>query len=82
MLALLAFLGLILATVLVTLHYLLRVSAAQAAIEASTRMRRQIYIHSYRLGSLAFRASDQVRRSAYLPGILRPFTTHFIIGSP
>src|SRR5205085_8680467 len=36
--------------------YLMRVMAARAVIEASTRLRRAVYHHTFRLGTLAFRA--------------------------
>ena len=38
------------------LAYLMHEAAARATIEAATRLRRAVYHHSYRLGTLAFRA--------------------------
>jgi ATP-binding cassette subfamily B protein len=49
-------LAVILALLRAALMYLLHYSAARATIEAATRLRRAIYHHTFRLGTLAFRA--------------------------
>ncbi len=49
-------LGVTLALVRAVLLFVLDVSAATATLEAATRMRRAIYHHTYRLGTLAIRA--------------------------
>lgn len=52
----LAVLAIVLAFVRATLMALMTYMAARATIEATTRMRRAVYHHTYRLGTLAFRA--------------------------
>ncbi len=49
-------LGLLLAMLGAGATYLMREMAAEATIEASTRLRRAVYLHTFRLGTLAFRA--------------------------
>jgi ATP-binding cassette subfamily B protein len=46
----------VLALVRAALLYVLNYSAARATVEAATRLRRAIYHHTFRLGTLAFRA--------------------------
>ncbi|HEY7424217.1 MAG TPA: ABC transporter ATP-binding protein [Gemmataceae bacterium] len=48
--------GVVLALLGALLTLLMREMAAQAAIEAATRLRRVVYHHTFRLGTLAFRA--------------------------
>ncbi len=48
--------GIVLAILGAALMLLLREMAAQASIEAATRLRRAVYHHTFRLGTLAFRA--------------------------
>ena len=48
--------GIILALLGAALILLMREMAAQATIEAATRLRRAVYHHTFRLGTLAFRA--------------------------
>ncbi len=48
--------GILLAILGAGLMLLMREMAAQAAIEAATRLRRAVYHHTFRLGTLAFRA--------------------------
>jgi ATP-binding cassette subfamily B protein len=52
----LALLAIILVLLLGVLAFLLQVLAARASIEATTRLRRAVYHHTFRLGTLAFRA--------------------------
>ncbi len=52
----LAILALVLALARAVLMFVLSYSAARATVEAATRLRRAIYHHTYRLGTLAFRA--------------------------
>ncbi len=49
-------LGLLLAVLEALAAYLMREMAARATIEASNRLRRAVYLHTFRLGTLAFRA--------------------------
>jgi ATP-binding cassette subfamily B protein len=49
-------LALLLALLRAALMFVLNYSAARATIEAATRLRRAIYHHTFRLGTLAFRA--------------------------
>ncbi len=48
--------GIVLALLGAALMLLMREMAAQATIEAATRLRRAVYHHTFRLGTLAFRA--------------------------
>lgn len=48
--------GVALAFLRVLLMYVLNTAAARASIEASNRLRRAVYHHTYRLGRLAFRS--------------------------
>ena len=48
--------GIVLAILGAALMLLMREMAAQATIEAATRLRRAVYHHTFRLGTLAFRA--------------------------
>src|SRR5581483_8145599 len=48
--------ALVLALLGAALTYLMREMAARAVIEATTRLRRAVYHHTFRLGTLAFRA--------------------------
>ncbi len=48
--------GIVLAMLGAALMLLMREMAAQATIEAATRLRRAVYHHTFRLGTLAFRA--------------------------
>ncbi|HEY7330921.1 MAG TPA: ABC transporter ATP-binding protein [Gemmataceae bacterium] len=48
--------GVLLALLGATLMLLMREMAARASIEAATRLRRAVYHHTFRLGTLAFRA--------------------------
>jgi ATP-binding cassette subfamily B protein len=52
----LALVALLLALVRALLMFVVHYNAARATIEAATRLRRAIYHHTYRLGTLAFRA--------------------------
>jgi ATP-binding cassette subfamily B protein len=49
-------LAIVLAFFWATAMYLMREMAARAVIEAATRLRRAVYHHTFRLGTLAFRA--------------------------
>lgn len=49
-------LGFVLALLMALAEYLMREMAARATIEASNRLRRAVYLHTFRLGTLAFRA--------------------------
>jgi ATP-binding cassette subfamily B protein len=48
--------ALVLALVRAALSFVMREAAARASIEAATRLRRAVYHHTFRLGTLAFRA--------------------------
>jgi ATP-binding cassette subfamily B protein len=48
--------GLLLAVLRAGLAFVMREAAARATIEAATRLRKAVYTHTYRLGTLAFRA--------------------------
>jgi ATP-binding cassette subfamily B protein len=48
--------ALVLALVRAVLSFVMRMAAARACIEAATRLRRAVYHHTFRLGTLAFRA--------------------------
>jgi ATP-binding cassette subfamily B protein len=48
--------GLVLALLRAVLAFVMREAAAQASVEAATRLRRAVYHHTFRLGTLAFRA--------------------------
>jgi ATP-binding cassette subfamily B protein len=48
--------ALLLAILGMVFTWLMRRAAARAAIEASTRLRKAVYVHTFRLGTLAFRA--------------------------
>ncbi len=66
--------GIVLGLLGALLTLLMREMAARATIEAATRLRRAVYHHTFRLGTLAFRPWDQPRPSASSPGTLRPST--------
>jgi ATP-binding cassette subfamily B protein len=48
--------ALVLTLLLAVLGYVMRAEAARASVEAATRLRRAVYHHTFRLGTLAFRA--------------------------
>jgi ATP-binding cassette subfamily B protein len=48
--------GLVLVLLRAVLSFVMRESAARATVEAGTRLRKAVYTHTYRLGTLAFRA--------------------------
>lgn len=48
--------GLLLVLLMALSEFLMREMAARATIEASNRLRRAVYLHTFRLGTLAFRA--------------------------
>ncbi len=48
--------ALVLAVARAVLSFVMRMAAARACVEAATRLRRAVYHHTFRLGTLAFRA--------------------------
>jgi len=57
------------------LMYVTIYMAARATVEAANRLRRAVYHHTFRLGTLAVRALGPARLSVSLPGTWRPSTT-------